>query len=70
MYVIANANESTTFGSGDTKKEALTDALHNFRCESYSNDEYESKKDGLLDDLKNSELFQDAYEEWAHYKKL
>ena len=58
MYVIANENESTNFGSGETKEEALKDALYNFRNESYEDDEYEAKEKNLLDDLKNSEKYQ------------
>jgi len=69
MYIIANANESTSLGSGDTKDDALKNALCNLRDSSYDDDEYKEKEAALLNDLKNSEQFQDAYGNWCHYIK-
>ena len=69
-YIIVNANESMQIGSGDTKEEALTDALYNLRNESYCDSDYAEKEAELLDDLKKSELFQDSYTDWSHYKRV
>lgn len=67
-YAVVKAG--CTLGQGQTKEDALADALYEMRCESDDALEYDENRIALIVDIENSEKHAGTCANRAHFIKL
>lgn len=64
-YTLTRNNQFLS--TGNSKEEALANYLHELRCE--SDNDYDENRIDLIEQIEKSEMFEDSYNELAHFEK-